>query len=98
MRNFANQTKQSFDPYLKFQIEAKKDPFKTRPLSSAVSRANAMYPSRDTVRRANQTDGIPQAATSFNTNRNRLRPGQPRPLSSNFNNILLIRKDASGLP
>lgn len=36
VRNLANQTKQSLDPYLRFQILKKPDPFKQRPLSSAI--------------------------------------------------------------
>ena len=53
VRNFTNQTKQSLEPYLRFQVKEPKDALKSRPLSSAIKRADGMYPSRDTVARAN---------------------------------------------
>lgn len=78
IRNLSNQTKSSFNPYLRFQIKEKKDPFESRPLSSALKRADAMYPSRQTALRAHRTEGggIAQPAkTVIHSGRVSLRKG-----------------------
>ena len=51
-----------------------------------------MYPSRDAITKANMTDDIPpHALSNFNSMKHQLRPGQSRPLSSHFNQMLLIK-------
>ena len=75
VRNLSNQVKKHFDPYLKFQRKEPKDPFKERPLSSIIKRTGAMYPSRDAIAKANQTNDIPRAPNSdSNSIRHLLRP------------------------
>ena len=60
----------SLEPYLRFQVKEPVDALKTRPLSSAIKLADGMYPSRETIARANQTDGIPNKP---NANFNKVR-------------------------
>lgn len=93
VRNLSNQIKRNFDPYLRFQIKEKKDPFAERPLSSVIKRAGALYPSRDAIARANATDdAMPNRSSNFNSVKQTARPGQTRPMSSNYNQLLLLKE------
>ena len=98
----AGAIRRSLDPFLANQVEERRDPFLSAPLSSAVSRVGVLYPNagaRQMAAHGNPNFGARHrstAAAAAGPGAGAARAGGARPFSSHDSPILKLRKQGHG--